>query len=147
MKPLMLGPPILAFVLMVIAPAAHAQARIVPNPKSADADATQVAPSSEVTAPVWLDLPTAHDFAVNTPERARKQEKSGSAVMRCFIRQDGGLENCVALSETPAGLGFGEAAVKMSSLFRLKPQASDGTYVAHLTVTLTLEFPRPFSRR
>jgi hypothetical protein len=59
---------ILTLMLMSAAPLAHAQAHIVPNQqKAGDADATQAPTSGGVTAPTWLNLPTAADFAAGMP--------------------------------------------------------------------------------
>jgi protein TonB len=129
-------------LLMSAAPgAARTQAHIVPNPQAPAADATQTPPSGDLTAPIWLNLPTSADFAAHTPDRARRWGKTGSAVMRCVVKYNGGLDHCVVLRETPAGLGFGAAAISMAGLFGMATQTTDGHPVAGLTITLTVEFP------
>ncbi len=104
--------------------------RIVPNlEKPADAEATQAPPSGAVTAPVWLKLPTSAEFNAHRSARATRMGRTGSAVMRCVVKSDGGLDQCVALSETPAGLGFGASAVDMAGLFQMAAKTTDGLAV------------------
>jgi TonB family protein len=135
---------VLTLLLMSAPPLAHAQAHIVPDQRKAgDSDATQAPTNGDITAPTWLKLPTAAEFVAGMPDRARRLGRSGSAVMRCVVKYDGGLDRCVALSEAPAGLGFGGAAVKMAGAFKMAAQTNGGYPVAGLTITLTVEFPPP----
>lgn len=59
------------------------------------------------------------------PEQAWRDRVEGSAIIHCTVTLDGKLKDCKILSETPAGAGFGEAALKMSSLFVMKPARQD----------------------
>lgn len=51
---------------------------------------------------------------------------SGGAVLVCESNIQGGLENCKVDSETPAGEGFGVAALLLVPSFQMKPAMKDG---------------------
>lgn len=68
------------------------------------------------------------------PEKALAREISGKATIRCWIVDDGGLTDCKVVSESPEGLGFGQSALNMSNLYRMKP---DG---AGLLVDVPIDF-------
>jgi protein TonB len=71
-------------------------------------------------------LPNADDLAQYYPERAQRLEKQGSAVIKCVVNSRGGLTQCTVVSEDPQDYGFGDAALKVSHIFKLKPATSDG---------------------
>lgn len=50
----------------------------------------------------------------------------GVVVLECRISRDGGPEDCVILSETPAGQGFGEAALASAHRSRLSRRDVQG---------------------
>ena len=54
------------------------------------------------------------------PERAMRANLSGKVVMDCLVLTGGTLADCKLVSETPEGYGFGESALKMSVLFKMK---------------------------
>jgi len=66
--------------------------------------------------PDWVSVPAGE--ASGYPETARGQNPpaSGQAVVRCRWHQDKTLDHCSVVSETPDGLGFGDAAVLAASL-------------------------------
>lgn len=71
----------------------------------------------------WSKVPTGADFARFYPKAAADQSISGRAILDCDVNANGWLTDCRAADETPVGYGFGDAAVKLSSLFRMKPDA------------------------
>jgi TonB family protein len=71
--------------------------------------------------PVWMAAPTFADVARAYPARGRGED--GYAVLRCAATPGGGLSNCTVLMETPAGRGFGYAALQLKGAFRLDPAA------------------------
>lgn len=143
----MLTRSILALLLTCIASAAHAQARIVPNPEADARDGTIVVPNGNPTAPIWLSLPKAHDFAISPSDKARLAQQSGSAVLQCKVNGEGWLENCTLLKEWPDGFDYGQAALKMSRLFRMESLTTDGKPTTGRTINLNIEFPKPFPLR
>lgn len=43
----------------------------------------------------------------------------GAATLECRVSHDGRLRDCIVISETPAGQGFGQAALEAASRARL----------------------------
>ncbi len=93
-----------------------------------------------VTNPDWLRKPTGDEVAQYYPPRAMDLGKEGSATIKCTVTSKGTVENCTVTSETPEGLGFGDAAKRMSRLFKMKPQTKDGQAVEGAEVTIPLAF-------
>jgi TonB family protein len=61
------------------------------------------------------------------PQYAQEHRVEGSAVIECRITADGGgVENCVAVEESPPNYCFGVAAVRMAQDFKMKPGAAPG---------------------
>jgi protein TonB len=85
------------------------------------------APVSHTISNAVLDRqPNADDMAQYYPERAQRLEKTGSATIKCGVTAQGKLINCQVTGEEPGGYDFGSAALKLSKLFKLRPETSDG---------------------
>eukprot|EP01030_Chromulinospumella_sphaerica_P012975 gene12975-12758_t len=74
------------------------------------------------------------------PLEAVRQDIEGKVVLSCTVQPDGTVANCQVVEETPAGHGFGQAALKMSSRFRMRPQTSDGHPVGGAVVRIPIKF-------
>lgn len=79
-----------------------------------------------VVNPEWVSPPTPEEIAAVYPPGARKAGVSGVATIDCNVTVDGKAIDCRVDSETPAGQGFGAAALKLSGTFRLTPRMVDG---------------------
>ncbi|HEX7948131.1 MAG TPA: TonB family protein, partial [Phenylobacterium sp.] len=101
------------------------------------------ADKSVITAPSWLRLPSGQDIARVFPERAQRQDVQGAATVLCTVSAEGTLVNCEVTAEAPGGMGFGGAAMKLTPLFKLKPQTRDGTPVVGGTVRIPIRFVLP----
>lgn len=67
-------------------------------------------------------------------------EKKGRAVLACDVGINGALAGCAVRSETPAGLGFGEAAIKTARGIAVNAWTDDGRPVDGKRVQVPLSF-------
>lgn len=79
--------------------------------------------------PDWMKKPTADDLAGVFPVAAAKKGVDGSATLKCQLSVEGFLQRCEVASETPAGLGFGAAALQLAPQFRMTPKMRGGQAV------------------
>ncbi|MCG2662815.1 MAG: energy transducer TonB [Brevundimonas sp.] len=95
----------------------------IPGPPPPPAPPAPPRPST-ITNVQWSrqPRPTADDF----PARALEREISGSATVECTARSNGSPANCRVVSEEPAGMGFGRAAVRVVQRGQLSPRTVDG---------------------
>ena len=96
-----------------------------------------------LTEPEWIRKPTGEDFASYYPKKAMDEGKSGRALLVCKVDAAGGLVDCRTEDEIPADEGFGEAAMKMAHIFRMKPMTLDGQPVNGGTVKIPIRFLIP----
>lgn len=102
----------------------------------AAAQRAQLAPGQVVRVPVsfaivdrngqrqtpWIEMPEARDFFRYYPRAAMRRDIEGYASLICTIMPDRRLD-CIVAEETPAGHGFGDAALSISERFRLSEDA------------------------
>lgn len=100
-------------------------------------------PNGVVTNPDWARRPTGGEVAGYYPVAAMRDGVEGQATIDCVVARTGLLEQCVIVSETPPGAGFGQAAVAMTSVFRMKPKTLDGEAIDGGTVRLPIRFSLP----
>jgi TonB family protein len=96
-----------------------------------------------VTQPDWARKPNAEDLARFYPERAIRNNEGGRATFECKVVEDGTLTDCHVLEDSPPGDGFGEAALKLAPLFKMRPMTKDGHPVSGGTVRIPLRFVIP----
>lgn len=106
-----------------------------PQPESAEpsapsappADAQQSAgPAPVITQPVWIQRP--RNPARFYPRAAFIQGVEGEVVLDCDVEVNGRLQ-CEVTSETPAGHGFGDAALAIAAAHVMQPAMRDGAPV------------------
>jgi protein TonB len=71
---------------------------------------------------------------------------NGRAVIECTVQIEGTVTDGVVISEVPPDQGFGEAALKLSPLFRMKPMSRDGQPVRGGKVAIPIAFKVPGGR-
>ncbi|UPT63312.1 MAG: energy transducer TonB [Hyphomonadaceae bacterium JAD_PAG50586_4] len=74
--------------------------------------------------PSWDDAPDFYAVLDAYPAVARGNRVSGRALLSCVVREDRRL-NCQNRNERPAGLGFGAAAIPLSTQFRVATNYED----------------------
>lgn len=108
-----------------------------PVPTTSDVQASTAAPTDPVPAnagPTWVRPPrvTVDDY----PRRAIDRGVSGLAAITCKPSADGRPTSCRIVTETPAGLGFGAAALRVVERARLTPLGANDDPEAVFTVTI-----------
>lgn len=91
----------------------------------------------------WTRLPAYDDMKSYYPDRAQREGMNGRAVIDCVVTVDGHLDNCKTVSEAPPDYGFGDAALKLAHLFKMKPTTADGTPVGGARITIPIRFVAP----
>lgn len=107
------------------------------------APAAASAPETVLQRPHWVQKPTGHDLALVYPKGAAAHGQEGRAFIRCSITAEGRLTACTVPEETPPGMGFGEAALKLAPLFRMEGLSQEGRSVAGGTVMIPIVFRLP----
>ena len=83
---------------------------------------------ARITNPDWLHKPNGDDFVSYYPARAMELGKEGKVTLNCTVSATGTLTDC-SVDKSPTGYGFGDATLRISKLFKMKPQTADGQAV------------------
>jgi TonB family protein len=123
----------------------------LPDGRSTAGDTTQfvVAFSPEmidvkspvIGKPTWTHLPEALDMAAAFPAAARAAHVDvGHVVLGCFVAVGGKLISCAVQKETPPGLGFGAAAMSLSSQFQVSVWTDEGLPTVGGSITVPIRY-------
>jgi TonB family protein len=99
--------------------------------------------SPSVITPSWERKPTGEDMARAYPFVAQQRDLGGAAAMSCNVTAEGKLADCTIVAETPPGVGFGDATLRLAKYFKMKPTTADGKSVAGGTVRIPIRFSLP----
>lgn len=88
---------------------------------------------------VWTERPDARDVIEAYPPAAFANRVRGRATLDCTVREDLGLD-CTVLRERPLRREFGEAALRLSALYRSAPTTKDGRLVVGERVRIPVRF-------
>lgn len=127
----------------VTAPAGDGPINLDPGPApETPGTATEPTPPTPtvIRNPQWVRQPSAAQMERAYPRGALTDGTSGRAVLSCRMTGTGAVSGCTVVSETPAGEGFGNAALSLSRYFRLSPRTVDGQAVEGARVTIPLTF-------
>lgn len=96
---------------------------------------------SMLNNPIWASTVSYADVAAAYPVKARGAE--GYAVAHCQVSHTGALFGCQVTKEDPENRGFGQAALRLASRFRVAPEWSTAPHNADLWVDIPIRFPAP----
>lgn len=104
------------------------------------AAARPVEAAAEGASPIsWARQPP-----LEFPERALSRGvREGSVALSCTPQPNGSLTGCSVVSETPAGAGFGQAALSAARRARLSPSYVDGRAAGPVEFTVRYSAPEP----
>lgn len=109
------------------------------TPAAAPTDRGTTRPTGSV---VWASRPTARRVADLYPERASREGAGGRVELDCSVRSNQSLA-CSVANESPAGLGFGRAALNAAGSYRAQPWLSDGTDSTGARTRVVFQFNAP----
>ncbi len=95
-----------------------------------------------VDTPLWAHAASFDDLAAAYPSKGGGVE--GYVAAHCAVLPTGALTRCEAIKETPAGLGFGKAALSLTSKFQIDPSVvAKAPHGAPLWVDIPVRLPPP----
>lgn len=97
--------------------------------------------ASVPVTPQWVHAPSGDEMAAVYPAQA--EWKSGRAVLACRLSQTGRPTDCTVAEETPAGLGFGQAALKLAPLLRFTTRDASSKSLVGGTFRIPLAWASP----
>lgn len=88
----------------------------------------------------WLTRPNAEDLLGVWPAEALKRGRGGKAVLSCTVTTTGALVECQVASESPAGAGFGQAAISLTPQLLMSPGTRNGVPFNEAGVKIGINF-------
>lgn len=119
------------------------QAAVQPQPTAtaAPAAATPQRPPPQGSV-AWAQRPSARRISDAYPQRALRDGIGGRVELDCTVLPSLAL-NCSVASETPAGQGFGRAALAAAGSYRAQASLSDGASASGARTRIVIQFQAP----
>lgn len=126
----------------VVLPVAPMPAPPAPAPYAPPSPPPPSSPSI-ITQPRWARAPSRDEMARFYPGLASVIGVEGRVTLLCNIAATGLLRHCEVEKESPKALGFGEAALKVVPLMRMRPGTVDGVPIDGGMVRIPVLFAIP----
>jgi protein TonB len=111
-----------------------------PPPVAIDSPSAEELSAAELVMGVqFIEQPDGRDYARWYPDAAMNNGVEGRVTMDCLIKADGYLR-CAIANDEPAGAGFGDAALQISTIFRVPPETAEGVATAGRRIRRTIVF-------
>lgn len=95
----------------------------------------------------WRRRPTAENLVAVWPTKAFEQGLEGQTTLECIVTPQGSLSDCVVMTESPLGAGFGGAALALTPQFTFWPAQRNGQAVASsIRIPITFRWPAGYGR-
>jgi protein TonB len=91
---------------------------------------------------VWTQRPASRRYSEAYPSRALREGVGGRVELDCRVRANQTLA-CNVGSESPAGMGFGQAALTVAQSYRARATLSDGTSSYNAPARIVVQFQAP----
>ena len=92
----------------------------------------------------WLRRPTGEQLARAVPAAAIRANLDGEMLLECDVTLEGRMSNCWVVSESPPGLGYGEAGLSLMRYMRATRPMRNGEPLsgAFVRIPITMRMPR-----
>jgi TonB family protein len=74
----------------------------------------------------WESRPTPNEVIAVIPAAAKAADRDGHVQLTCAVAGDRRLSGCTVAGEEPAGLGYGQAALRLAPKYRLAKESASG---------------------
>ena len=112
------------------------------QPVSQPASQAATPPPAPRGTVIWAQRPSARRISELYPARALRAGVGGRVELNCSVRANQSL-SCSVANESPAGLGFGQAALSASAAYRASPTLSDGSSSNGAPARIVVQFQAP----
>ncbi len=103
--------------------------------------------SPPAQSPYWIRRPgtpgTDQSECLDYPARAQRMGIEGHVMLDCRIESTGKLGDCRVTSEAPADYEFGDTALCMARLFKMRAASKDGVSAVGRRISVPIEFRLP----
>lgn len=88
----------------------------------------------------WIKRPGRYHIAKYVPRAAALAKVDGRVVLHCRFSATGRTRDCVVFEETPGGYGFGQAALKLTPIYKAAMTSKSGLPLAGRLVAIPITY-------